>query len=52
MRNRGVPKVEELPVYWDGDKVQMYKGLHRKVIGILGMEKWICEHDRWIVAAK
>ena len=48
MRHRGVPEVEALTQvmqmkvgeYWDGDKVQMYKGLQRKVMGILGMEKW------------
>ena len=36
MRHRGLPEVEQLTgtatvdEYWDGDKVQIYKGLQRK----------------------
>ena len=47
MRRRGLPEVEMLTdvvemtedEYWDGDETQLYKGLQRKVMGILGIKK-------------
>ena len=48
MRQRGVQEAEQLTQalemtmdeYWDGEGTKMYKGIQRKVMGIIGKKKW------------
>jgi hypothetical protein len=48
MRQRGMQEAQQLTQalemtvdeYWEGDESKMYKGIQRKVMGILGKKKW------------